>query len=766
MGMPMTTSLLWFMSSTLRRVHLCSFTRLTACHPRLPALLFFFYVARFRGAFCPPHPTRRDRACVPDLFCNATSLEGRGGTGNREVKRVLLWRVACVRKATVLHSVRVRVGDRRCSHTILFSASTLHRETCAPGSGWVWSGKRGTSPSPPRRTSPTSRLRPTAHQRTIGSTATQLVAMKPTNAGTDDNAHTASVFDLAELEKRLVVSLEAFLHAWAEGDRGGTAREVSSVTTEAAAAREDEQPHHAGAHPNPMLCANGIDAALHATARIESAPSMSTLANAYLATLPPCLPTPLPRSFRPHEMMPGVYLGSWSDIGTDIHDLARRLRRVSTVTHESSSCIAFRSWQRLVLLVRALPVKGMVAPRLELRATRRRQGARRPRLSTEMLSSAPSTKAAASGGPQQPSQRSLAMHSRLRPGAATTAVPADEDLLVAQMSLSEVYQRICAVVATTTADPVCDASVSCVEGKASGKSDGHGPSGSISDASSRSTSSDVNTVAKWLCPHSPLTLPSRSVSATSSAAADVPSSGTPAVWYMFLRAMQDVLVGEASAHAPAVAAMDHAQIAEAELRYWCLTLPIQDSPGTRLLHYTPMTSLILHAALALQAHPMGCTWLQGQQQRKMAGNNAAVNDGRSLVGVFNESVVACGRASACATETRVFPCVVVHCQAGKSRSVTFVAAFLMQEWMWWYRGCYPLHTAGADTITEEQQKEQRRWQGSVARRLVDTVLSHLRRRRLCIDINLGFDTQLWEMMCSFVQSLLTDMLRKEKHENV
>ncbi|CBZ32020.1 hypothetical protein, conserved [Leishmania donovani] len=591
--------------------------------------------------------------------------------------------------------------------------------------------------------------------------------MKPTDAGTDNNTHAASVFDWAEREMHLVVSLEAFLHAWAEGDREcGRAKAASSAATEAAVSREDERHHQAGAHPNPILCASGLDAASLATARIESAPSTSTLANEYLAALPPRLPAPPPRSFRPNEMMPGVYLGSWSDIGTDILELARRLRSVSTGTHESSSCTASRSSQRLVLLVRACPVKGVVAPRLELRVTRRHEGARRLRLSTEKVAPVPSTKAAAAGGLQQPSQRPPAMHSRKLPGAATTAAPADEDVVVAQMSLSEVYKRVCAAVPTTKADPVSDASVICAEATASSKGENYYTSGSIAGASSSTTTSGVSTVARWLCPDSPLISPSRSASPASSTAADVPSGCTSADWHVFVRAMQGVLTEEASAHTPAGAALNNEEIAETaeaerhpcsaattELRYWRLTLPILDSPGTRLLHYTPMTSLIMRAALTLEEHPQGRAWLQGQQQRREVVNNNTPADGSHAMVDFASEGGACGEVGACATEARVFPCVAVHCQAGKSRSVTFVAAFLMQEWMWCYRGCYPPNTAGAGTRTAEQQKEQRGRQGSIARRLVDTVLSYLRRRRLCIGINLGFDTQLWEMMCGFVRSL-------------
>lgn len=617
---------------------------------------------------------------------------------------------------------------------------------------------------------PTVSPAPTAHQRIIGTPATPLAAMKSADAGTDGNTHAALTFDWTERERRLVVSLEAFLHAWAEGDReGGKAKAASSAATEAAVARRKDGPqHHAGAHPDPMPCAGGIDAASLATARIESPPSTSTLANEYLAALPPRLPAPPPRSFRPNEMMPGVYLGSWSDIGTNILELAQRLRRVSTDTGESSSCTASCSWQRLVLLVRACPVKGIVAPRLELRVTRRREGTRRLYLpTTKVTSASPTTTAAAAAGLlQEPSQRPLALRGWQRHGAATTAAPTDEDVVVAQMSLSEVYECMRAAVPTTTAGPVSEAGVICAEGTASGKGEYYGHSGSITDASSSTTPSGVSRVARWLCPDSPLISPLRRASPASSTAADVPSRCTPADWHVFVRAMQGVLTEGASAHTPAGAASindERAETAEAEhrpsspttteLRYWRLTLPILDSPETRILHYTPMTSLIMHAALTLEEHPQGRAWLQGQQQRReVVSNKTLANDGHAMLGVPRKGG-ACGKVGAGTTEARVFPSVAVHCQAGKSRSVTFVAAFLIQEWMWWYRGCHPPNTAGAGTSTVEQQKEQRRREGSIARRLVDTVLSYLRRRRLCIDINLGFDTQLWEMMCSFLRSL-------------
>ncbi|CAJ1018002.1 putative Dual specificity phosphatase, catalytic domain containing protein [Leishmania utingensis] len=582
--------------------------------------------------------------------------------------------------------------------------------------------------------------------------------MESTDASTNYNAHAASAFNLAEREERLVASLEAFLHAWAEGKRKDDRwHPVSSTTTAAMVAREDEQQQRAGSQPHLMLCASNGDAALHTTARMAATPSTSTSTMEYLATLPPCLPVPLPRSFRPNEMMPGVYLGSWSDIGINVLELARRLSDASTSTYESSLCPGSRSRQRLVLLVRACPLKGIVTPRLELRVTWRREGARRSRLSTGKAVPAPARLL------QQPSKRPLATHSGQRP---------DEDVVVSHMSLNEVYKRVCAVVATEAADPTVAAGVRRAEVMASRESEDYHHAGPRTGASSSAISSGVSTVARWLCPDSPLSSPSRSALPDRATAANVPSGCTPADWRVFVRAMQWVLTEEASVYTPAGAALKREEVAEtaaeaahcrcsgkatAELRYWRLILPILDSPGTRMQHYTPMTTLIMHAALALEEHPQGRAWLQGQQ-RQVVRNNAPASDGRAVVVDIAGDVGRCEEKSAGAAEAIVFPCVAVHCQAGKSRSVAFVAAFLLHEWMWWYRGCYPLITAGTDTITAEQQQQQqqqqqRSRQSNIARRLVDTVLSHLRRRRLCIDINLGFDAQLWEMMGAFVRSL-------------
>ncbi|KAG5511037.1 hypothetical protein GH5_07241 [Leishmania sp. Ghana 2012 LV757] len=568
--------------------------------------------------------------------------------------------------------------------------------------------------------------------------------MKSTESGTNCSTHAPPVVGLAKREERLVVSLDAFLHAWAEGEReGGREGVTSSATTAAAVARDDEQLYGAGGHRHPMLHASDGDAASKATVRVDATPLTSTSVCEYLATLPPRLPGPLPRSFRPNEMVPGVYLGSWSDVGTSMLELAQRLRDVSAGTHESLSYPACRSWQRLVLLVRACPLKGIGAPRLELHVTRRCDGKRRSRL--------PRGKVATAAAParllQQLSQRSPAMHSGQRPGATMTTVPTDEDVVVMHMSLSEVYERLCATVAKMSADPVLTAGLSCADVAPSREDKDSRHLGLSTGASSGTTSSSVSTIARWLCPDSPLSSPSRSASSARAAAAYVPSGCTPADRHVFVDAMQCMLLEEEANPADAA----HRCCSTTELRYWRLVIPILDSPGTRIEHYIPMTNLIVHAALTLGEHPQGRMWLQGKQ-REVVRSNAPTNGGGALVDVNGEGD-ASGKVGTCTAEATVFPCVAVHCQAGKSRSVAFVAAFLMEEWMWWYRGCYPLDTAGAGTVTAEQSQQQRSRQGNIARRLVDTIYSHLRSRRLCIDINIGFDTQLWEMMSDFVRSL-------------
>jgi predicted extracellular nuclease len=61
--------------------------------------------------------------------------------------------------------------------------------------------------------------------------------------------------------------------------------------------------------------------------------------------------------------------------------------------------------------------------------------------------------------------------------------------------------------------------------------------------------------------------------------------------------------------------------------------------------------------------------------------------------------------------------------------------------------------APAASTNAEPTELQRTRQTATSRRLVDVVMSHLRSRRLCVDVNLGFDAQLWAMTNSFVCSL-------------
>ncbi|KAG5485491.1 hypothetical protein LSCM1_07576 [Leishmania martiniquensis] len=538
--------------------------------------------------------------------------------------------------------------------------------------------------------------------------------------------------DFAEREERLFACLEAFLHAWADGEREMDRVEAtSSATTAAAVAREDELLHNTSAHPRLVLHASGGDAASNATARVEapSAPSYN-----YLTHFPPHLPSPLPRSFRPNEIMPGIYLGSQSDVGTNMLELAQRLRTVSTCTREAVSYPACRLWQRLVLLVRACPLKGIVAPRLELHVARRCDGKRRSRLPRAKI-----TPAAA------------AMHSGQRPGAGMTAAPTDEDVVVIHMSLSEVYKRLCAMVAQMSVGAVLTAGLSRADVADSREGKVTHNFGSSTGASSSATSSGVSAIAKWLCPDSPLSSPSRSASPAREDAAYVPPGCTPADRHVFVNAMQCMLMEEVSAHIPAGAAPKeeeaHRHNNTGELRYWRLTLPITDSPATRIQHCIPMTNLIMHAALTLGEKQQGRVWLRGGP-REGVSSSAPPSEGRAVVAVDGEGS-ASGNVQTSTAEATLFPCVAVHCQAGKSRSVAFVAAFLMEEWMWWYRGCYPLLTAVAGAFTAEQSRRQ----GGIARRLVDHILWHVRRRRLCIDMNVGFDTQLWGMMCGFLRSV-------------
>ncbi|KAG5510560.1 hypothetical protein JKF63_06857 [Porcisia hertigi] len=456
-------------------------------------------------------------------------------------------------------------------------------------------------------------------------------------------------------------------------------------------------------------------------------------------------------------MIPGVYLGSWNDVGTDILKLARRISDASTGTHESPPSASSCSRQHLALLVRACPLKGCVAPRLELHVTRHRKRVRRSLLSTgETDDSLPAAASRIAHPPQQPSQKRFATLKVQRGGATRSLAPAEEDVVVSHMSLSDVHKLVWAAAAAAAAAA--------------------SPSATDPVLAPGATSSGISAVAKWLSPDSPPSSPLGSVSTSGRPAGDVPVGCTPADWQAFVGAIQCLLMESVSAHTrngPAFENEDSVEGGEASndclsepakatavgFHYWRLVLPILDSPGTRMQHYTPMTSLVMHAALTLDQHPQGRAWLQGQQ-RKAASSNTPANKARATANVAAEEG-ACGSVNVCAARSEaataaaaaVYPCVAVHCQAGKSRSVTFVAAFLMHQWMWWCRGCHSLATADVRTTASKQELQRRNRDGSIARRLVDTVLSHLRRRRLCVDINLGFDTQLWEMMCSFLASL-------------
>ncbi|KAK7197523.1 Dual specificity phosphatase, catalytic domain containing protein [Novymonas esmeraldas] len=528
--------------------------------------------------------------------------------------------------------------------------------------------------------------------------------------------------------ERLVASLEDFLREWTQPEtRGGRSEHISAVASTAASA-----------------CA-------------------------YLQHLPPPLPAPLPRSFRPHEIVPGVYLGSWSDMGTDMIDLAQRLRAASTAT--APPRLASHTPQRLVLLVRVCPLEGVAAPRLELRAATQPRGVVRRTHPSVVRATAP-----LSGGPRQtglpvwqpPRRPSCAAPVADRPSITATtkttkaAAATSDDALLWHTSLDDLYTQVCAAAAGAAGVP-------------------HANGGAV---------------ARWLCPDPPLSSSSPRPPRRATAAA-VPPGCTTADPHVFVRAVQDILVatpptasadargGGHGAAAAAAAAAAEAAVSPAcppSLLYWRLVLPVLDSPETCLYRLLPMTSLLLRAAVTLHQHPRGPAWLaQGQPPQQHTSNSSS---GGTDAGDADGATVADGAVAVGPGTPSLFPCAGVHCQAGKSRSVTVVAAFLLQEWMWWCRDQptvptaaaaaaptttlpppsprSPSHSSSSASLSPEPQQQQQqqlqqqqRRQSGTARRLVDTVLAHIRRRRLCIDVNVGFDTQLWEMTGAFVRSVVT-----------
>lgn len=473
----------------------------------------------------------------------------------------------------------------------------------------------------------------------------------------------------------------------------------------------------------------------------ESAETNESINYDYFAHFPSPLPSPLPRSFRPCEMVPGVYLGSWQDVGTDVAALTQRLLQATATTtttvnpnksnnnnsiggNESRQRSGIQAPQQMALLVRACPLPDVTKPQLELHVARaRRSGVRRS------VVAAPSK--ASTSTSIRPAPVGLARSAESTGGASSISgekglsIPV-HDIVVTRFRLTELYERVCAAAAENE----------------NGNNNNY-DKGDLSNLSH--VASSAVSATQWLCPATP-TAPVTRASSRSSGA--IPPSFSSAEWHLCIHAVQEILLADYTA---ATAACVPSTWQEPVLRYWRLVLPVLDAPAVRIQQYFALTSLVLHAALTLSDHPKYETWAAAasaaRTNDKTEHASSAEDDG---VTHDESSVGGSGETKISSSTTLTEPCVVVHCQAGKSRSVSFVAAFILQEWMLWYRTTEAKGSVVAKSSTEQVAVSR---QGTTARRLVDTVMSHLRARRLCIDVNVGFDAQLYAMVDTFVSGL-------------
>ncbi|KPI86389.1 hypothetical protein ABL78_4540 [Leptomonas seymouri] len=496
----------------------------------------------------------------------------------------------------------------------------------------------------------------------------------------------------------------------------------------AAAPKGPASSHAHSGSPDGGNIVESLNAFLHAwtvkqqRAVSESPPPPASSCDDYLDQFPPPLSAQLPRSFRPCEMVPAVYLGSWSDVGTDVVALIHRLQE-ATSDRAAENALPMRAAapQQMALLIRACPLPGVMGPQLELHVARaRKSGTRR-----------------APAAPSAFEQRLAKMAPPVRQPASTTGetLGSVHDVEVMHISLTDLYRRVCAALG--------------------------------SDSSSASPSSR-STLAQWLCPDAPAIASPPAAPSSATCRGSIPAQFSREEWKTCVGAVQEVLLGDSSACMGSIPATWR----DVHL-YWRLVLPILDSPTVPIQQYFALTTLVMHAALSLKAHSNYTKWLSGEVGAVGNADTTPVNGEDA-----HSACVATKSERADSVAAAAQPCVVVHCQAGKSRSVSFVAAFLLQEWMMWYRVTQSQPTAGksaspstgtelpdnahetpagcaASSTTAAPSTSQAKniCVSTTARRLVDTVIAHLRRRRLCVDVNLGFDAQLHAIASAFIGDL-------------
>jgi len=334
----------------------------------------------------------------------------------------------------------------------------------------------------------------------------------------------------------------------------------------------------------------------------------------YLArTMPPPLPKPLPRSFRPSEVVPGLYLGAANDV-QDAGEVVTRLRSATRggggVPHA------------LYLLVRACPSSGITAVRLERRGIRQVSKA-----------------STASQTPPRVVQR---------------------DICLETFSLEQLWEAM--------GRDVSEAVVGSMAGTGT-------PSQICSLQQFLSTPYAYDVAASSASPTHPLERgaseenpPHRCTGVTST--------------------------------------------------YWRLVLPIRDSPEYNIAQHLPLTNVFLHAVMTLP--PLGGT-STAQQQRAGSGEGD---------GVHTKGGPSTGPSQ---------PCAVVHCMAGRSRSTTIVASYLLYVWashvMTSSEGIDGVRPSSLAALSGQNRK-------TLALKLIDALLSFIRTRRAYVEVNSGFYDQL------------------------
>lgn len=369
------------------------------------------------------------------------------------------------------------------------------------------------------------------------------------------------------------------------------------------------------------------------TKTVDSRGETESLWRDYLARLTPPLTAPLPRSFRPSEVVPGLYLGAFRDI-QDIGELSHRLRTATQVCATGSGGGPSVP-HSLFLVIRACPLLGVESARLE------RRGIRRPR---------------------------------------KAAVVSSKDICLETYSLQDVWDII-------DCGPSIETTV---------------PTAAAVEKSGSDFQRRVNSLQQFLStPYTP-------DAATLASALSLSESNDLAPYPPPPRGDVDLI-------------------------YWRLMLPIEDEPEYNIAQHIPLTNLFLHAVLTMSATSRsGLPPLQQSPEGSIRDNTVPTVSGDTQM-----------RPSTGVSQ----PCAVVHCIAGKSRSTTIVAHYLLRVWVSWATAAVassssPLSGNPASIKALTLAATSKKDKVALAKRLADALLSFIRTRRMCIDVNPGFQEQL------------------------